>query len=404
MTPGEQQALQYLYGKQLGNVFLLRVLSVLRFKTGIYINEPGLRYALLALSAADRGDFRQREAYRSLFWSVMGNVNRSNIVLDHMIAFGVMLLTTLTEVPDEVHECLREVVKITSDLAGGRIHFDFSSFGVELDVFIDTFRSMVGTIPINVLDERSLAPSHFDSFEIPFSQLCKLHDPPGRAYGKELDSMNLYAENLRVTIRSCFKHYLRSKLASDQITETVTPLLRHVQELLSPLETFPLFLDMLEMDPFMLKKARPAGIVDGPIYRGVVYPPSGIDPPWVSCSNSHGINLRGEPIELVISANSPIEEQKVRFKKSTGLRRQWFYLVHLQNLVLLNLIETAIHGYSIRDGEDVAIKLAILAAELHAFIEPMSPDYFAFSFSLAELQLRRSERPDGNTTGYGLTN
>jgi len=236
------------------------------------------------------------------------------------------------------------------------------------------------------------------------SRLFDLYRITGVEYGRELDAIGLYTHDLRFDIQSCYKRYLRSKLAGEQILNTVTPLLRRFQEHLRFLETYPLVLDMLEMDPFMSKKARPAGIVNGPLYQGIFYSSTGIDPPCIGCSDTHYINLRGELVERNIPANAPIKEQKSWFKKTFSLNRELFYLSHLQNLILLNLMETAVHGYSVRDGGDFAIKLAIIAAELHAIAETVYPDHFAFSLSLAELQLRRLDRPDGNTIEHGSAN
>ena len=80
------------------------------------------------------------------------------------------------------------------------------------------------------------------------------------------------------------------------------------------------------------------------------------------------INLKGELIDFVISTNAPIEEQKSFFKKRYGLDRQQIYLTHLQNLILMNLMETALYGYSTRDGADLAIKLTIIAFELNTTV------------------------------------
>jgi len=70
----------------------------------------------------------------------------------------------------------------------------------------------------------------------------------------------------------------------------------------------------------------------------------------------------------------------------------------LQNLILLNLLETAVHGYSTRDGADFAIKLTILATELHQLVWSYPENCFVFSVSVAEAQLRRlaPRRSEGN--------
>ena len=161
------------------------------------------------------------------------------------------------------------------------------------------------------------------------------------------------------------------------------------------LEGFPLFLDLLEMDPFMLKKARPAGMANGPLYQGTFYPESGIDPTWSHFSDTLLINLNGEFIERTVPSNAALKEKKFWFKKTTGHRRRLLYLKHLQNLILLNLIETSVHGYSTRDGADLAIKLTVITTELDRILNSNPPNYFAFRVSLAEAQPRRFERPDG---------
>ena len=407
MSPGEQQALQYVCEKGKHYIFMARIVPALKFTTGIYINNVSLRYALLAFSETWQGNYQQHEEYRRAFWSAMTNVSRSNITVEHLIAFTVMLCATRPEESlDQIREYLREAVKITTDIADGHISLDFVSWGVERDLFIHTFRHLERVLPIKELDSQSLAPSLFESLEEPLatvSQLCNLYSAPRLEYGRELEAILLYTYDLRYDIRSCYKRYLRSKLAGEQIINTVTPLLRHFQEHLRFLETYPLVLDMLEMDPFMSKKARPAGIVNGPLYQGIFYSNTGIDPPWIGHSDTHHINLRGELIERNIPSNAPVKEQKSWFKKTFGMIREMFYLSCLQNLILLNLMETAVHGYSTRDGGDLAIKLTIIAAELHALGPPLHMDHFAFYFSLAELQLRRSGLgPDGNMSEYGI--
>ena len=214
----------------------------------------------------------------------------------------------------------------------------------------------------------------------------------------------VYMIDLRHEIKTCFKQYIRSKLSGEQAIDTITPLLKQVQKRLNVLETFPLFLDMLEMDGFMLKKARSEGNVDGPLYKGKVYAGSGIDLLLFPHSDTHLINLRGELIDLVISTNAPIEEQKSSFKKRSGLDRQRIYLMHLQNLILMNLMETTLYGYSTRDGADLAIKLTIITFELNAIMLPYYPDIFALSLHLAELQMRRLDRPDGKTVRQQVAN
>jgi len=183
------------------------------------------------------------------------------------------------------------------------------------------------------------------------------------------------------------------------MSETVGSFLQRVQERLTAMEEFPLFLDMLEMDgTFILKKARPAGIADArPGYRGRFHSESGIDPLWRHFSDTLLLSLNGE---RTVQPNASLEEQKTWFKKTTGLRRRVFYLKHLQNLILLNLLETAVHGYSTRDGADFAIKLTLLATELHQLVWSHPENCFAFSVSIAEAQLRRlaPRRSEGTPT------
>jgi len=407
ISPGEQQALQYVYQGQLYPPLLQRLLPALKFTKGIYIDNVSLRYALFAAFEVWQGNYQEHEEYRRRFWSGMTNISRSNITIDHMIAFAVMIYGTKVESPDETREYLREVEKIAADIADGHISLDFLSCGVDRDLFMHTFRYIERSLVIKELDNQSLAPSRFESLEEPlatFSQLDKLYSSPRLEYGRELEAIVHYTHDLGYEIQSCYKRYIRSKLVGEQIINTVTPLLRHFQEHLRFLETYPLVLDMLEMDPFMSKKARPAGIVNGPLYQGIFYSDTEIDPPWIFYSDTHYINLRGELVERNILANAPIKEQKSRFKKTFGLKREMFYLHYLQILILLNLMETAVHGYSTRDGGDFAIKLTIIAAELHALLRPVYMDHFAFCFSLGELQLRRSGLgPDGNISGCGIS-
>jgi hypothetical protein len=172
--------------------------------------------------------------------------------------------------------------------------------------------------------------------------------------------------------------------------------LRKVQEKLSDLERFPLFLAMLDMDLFMLKKARPEAPTAGSVSERIRLPESNIDPLWKR-SDTHLVSLSGESLERMIPPNSVIAKQKWWFKKTTGLRRRGLYLVYLQSLILLNLIEIFVYGYSTRDGGDFAIKLTVLGTELQSLLEPDIGDYFAFCISLSEIQLRKFDRPDGMT-------
>ena len=55
LTPGEQQGVQYLYRMPRKDIFLIEILEFLKFRSGIYIDEAGLRYALLARSAIESG-------------------------------------------------------------------------------------------------------------------------------------------------------------------------------------------------------------------------------------------------------------------------------------------------------------------------------------------------------------
>ena len=70
----------------------------------------------------------------------MTNIRRSNITVDHMIAFAVMLYATSIDWPDETREYLREIAKITADIADGHISLDFLSLGVDLEVVMHAFR------------------------------------------------------------------------------------------------------------------------------------------------------------------------------------------------------------------------------------------------------------------------
>ena len=212
----------------------------------------------------------------------------------------------------------------------------------------------------------------------------------------------LCTEEIQNRTHSCFKRYLRSKILGEPLIDAVAPLLKSVQDLLSHLERFPLLLDMLEMDPFMLQKARPAGVLQGPLYSGIYYTHSGIEPPCQKVySNTNAVDLHDELIKL---QNPDNEERKLWFKKFYSKQRRQMWVRYLQNLILLNLVETAIYGYSTRDGRDFAIKLVVIAMELQPLAESVCHvEYFAYYFSLAELQLRRLDRLEGMTISHKLT-
>lgn len=269
--------------------------------------------------------------------------------------------------------------------------------------FLDFLVSFLGSVevvmPIKEFEDGNLT--------LPASASCVLnHALPslraisvdlGSQYGSQISLLVFYTEAPRSKIRSCYKRYMQSTIAGEDIFASLNPLLRQIQESLNDIERFPLFLDLLEMDIFMLKKVRPEGIVTQAKYQGIAYPDTDIDPLWKR-SGAYLLSLTGEVLEPSIPSSSSNSKQKCWFKKTTGLRRRGLYLIYLQDLILLNLLERFVYGYSTRDGADFAIKLAILAAELDALLEPDIADYFAFGISLAEVQLRQAERPDGMTS------
>ena len=395
MTTAEQQGIHYIYHNAVLDAADFRVLRALKFKSGIYINEAGLRFAILALSALKRGNYGLSENYRSQFRSAMKDIGRSNITVDNVIAFKFILSATPIERPDESKRYLREVSQVIDDIRVGRVDLDFSSLGIETDMALHAFSAFWRAVAVTDLDDR--ATSTFESFKYTLPKLCNMYENMEIGYGHEIDGILMYMMELRYDLRDAFRRYLRSKLISgEQVVEAVTPMLSKLQERLRSLEEFPLFLDMLEMDVFMSRRARSAGSVDGPSYQGIVYAGSDIDTDLRPYSITHAINLKGELIELP-SPKATIDEHKSFFKMALGLYRRRIYREHLQNLILLNLMETAVHGYSTRDGADLAIKLTIIAFELQGLMVPWDLNILLSSWSLAELQMWRLQRPEGKT-------
>jgi hypothetical protein len=305
-----------------------------------------------------------------------------------------MLRSMLASLPPEDYRYLQDIGTIISDIAEGTIAIDLLPWGLEFNFLLASIHSVETVIPTNNLDDQDLVSSKFEQYDISLPQLCRLCNPDGKygQYGNDVSPLLFYAEEIRYSIRSCYKQYFRSKISGETMSETVGSLLQRVQERLTAMEEFPLFLDMLEMDgTFMLKKSRPAGRF---------YSENGIDPLWRHFSDTLLLSLNGDPIERTVQPNATLEEQKIWFKKTTGLRRRVFYLKHLQNLILLNMLETAVHGYSTRDGADFAIKLTLLATELHQLVWSHPENCFAFSVSVAEAQLRRlaPRRSEGTPT------
>src|SRR5579862_7810905 len=67
MTPVEHEGIRWIYNYEIPGSFESKVINVLKSTRGLYIDEPTLRYALLAFSAMRQGDDQLHENYRSKF-------------------------------------------------------------------------------------------------------------------------------------------------------------------------------------------------------------------------------------------------------------------------------------------------------------------------------------------------
>jgi len=315
--------------------------------------------------------------------------------VDHIIAFTLMMRSVVACSSQERFECFQMIAQIVGDIVERRTILDFSLTGIEFLEFLVSFlRSAEAVMPSNEIEDATLpsvlSGSQLLNYSLP--PLSSIPSDPRSQYGSEVSLLVFYVEDMRSKIRYCYKQYMQSTFAGEGIFSALNPLLSQIQERLKDIEGFPLFRDLLEMDSFLWEKSRSAGSVISP--DTIASLDTKIDPLWKR-SGEHLVTLTGELLEPTIPSSSSSSKQRLWFKRTTGLRRRGLYLIYLQSVILLNLMEGFVYRYSRRDGRDFAVKLITLASELNAFIEPDIPDFFSFCISLAELQLRQLDQTNG---------
>ena len=111
MTPAEQQDIRFLYNLCLPNL-KAKIVNVLKSTSGVYISDPSLRLAVLSCSAFEQANFNRSEGYLSKFWPATRRITRSNVKVDHIIAFTLMMCSVAASSSQEKYEHLQKIAKI----------------------------------------------------------------------------------------------------------------------------------------------------------------------------------------------------------------------------------------------------------------------------------------------------
>ena len=294
----------------------------------------------------------------------------------------------------EMQAYLDAAVEIVEDGLSDRLDISLESEGPTLFDAIQCLRAAYAFKPIS-MDNLEISSGKLSDMDLTVSQ-CLLMEPAYDNFygegGRKLFALCRYSRDIGITIRLCFLKYFESRLKGKSPIDTVVPLLRRVQKRMDDLQNDDFFADITAMDTsFVGQKLRSVGIVHNAVYHGIVYPESGIDSLVMDGSPQRyeHVNSRSESIDSTPPDITTSQQTQAWFKRSAGILRREFWAQYNIIVILLNLIETMLYGYSARDGGDAAVKLVLLVGEIQSQSPMLTALFPAMAFSLAELQLRR---------------
>ena len=355
-----------------------------------FISNACLRHAAVAYSAYTQTDPSLMKSSWSSFQFEIQKVTRNTVDMDHM--HGFLLMTHLSRRQgawSSVTQYLKSFTNILQDVLNGRISVTWDTE----TTLIETIWSARGFNRARPLtgDFKEDTITYLDALNLNMDQCSTLvagqdlnNSLKRTILEKKLVTLMLYNQDILHSIKSCFGQAHRALLTqSTSHFEICVKKLGELRDRWKVLEQDPLFQQLKVMDQtFTFRRFLPQ--ITALASNVTFYGWTEIDPV--------AEDLRALGRDDDVSAEDDFVRESVSwFKKTSGGLRRLFWARYSRNMVLMGLLEYLIQGTCTSDDEDMAAKLAVIAADCAVHF-PLHYRYIVelalYGFSLAELRVR----------------